>query len=147
MRTLSTLLFASFATAAFAAGPALPPAGAEAGRNAPRVLSGPAETTDWMNIVAAEEQARMFRKAGRAMIAIECRPNLALNVDSGEGTEFRFSSVANEAGIEWTWREFSSPELPTIDRKLAGEGFRLVARQEFERHPSGQKRSCALWQK
>lgn len=105
------------------------------------------ETTDWMGTVVAEEMARQFRKAGRAMTAIECRNNSDLDVDSGEGTQFRFTSAENDARIEWTWREFSSTDMKTVDRKLNGEGYRLVAHQDFVRQPSGQKRTCALWQK
>lgn len=110
-------------------------------------LSTPVETTDWMGTVVAEEQARQFRKAGRAMVGIECRANSNLDVDAGEGTEFRFASAINDAKLEWTWREFPSPDMKAVDRKLSGEGFRLVVRQDFRRQPSGQQRTCALWHK
>lgn len=110
-------------------------------------LTGPEDTTDWMATAIAEEMARQFRRDGRAMSGIECRANANLDVDSGEGTEFRFTSVVNDARIEWTWREFPSPDLKAADRKLSDEGYRLVVSQEFKRQPSGQKRICALWHK
>jgi len=124
---------------------ASPPSGP--GKATPRGLDGPAETTAWMSTPIAEEMARTLRKAGRAMTAIECRANLNLDADSGEGTELRFTSVANDGRIEWTWREFPAADFRTADRKLANEGFVLVGRQDFDRVPSGQPRSCALWHK
>lgn len=113
----------------------------------PPEAADPAETTEWLSLVAAEERAKAFRKAGRAMIGIECRANLNLDYDSGEGSEFRFQSVVNDAGIEWTWREFAAPELAAKDRELKNDGFGRVSTCEFARQPSGQKRICALWHK
>ncbi|MFZ1681984.1 MAG: hypothetical protein WAT70_13270, partial [Rhizobiaceae bacterium] len=99
----------------------------------------------WLVTVKAEEKAQSERVAGRIMTAIECRFAGGLDVDSGEGTEFRFAFADNRPGAGWTWREFPAVELKAMDRQLSGEGFALVASQEFERHPSGQKRICALW--
>lgn len=125
----------------------VPPAISAPKPEAPPSAAGATETTEWMSLVVAEERARQFRKAGRAMTAIECRPDLTLDVDSGESAEFRFQSIVNEAGIEWTWREFSAPELPVKDRELANEAFNRVSTCEYERQPSGRRRICALWQK
>lgn len=128
---------------ALAAGNA-PPAG-DAAAEAPAAIDAPSEETDWMVTALAEERAQTERVAGRIMTAIECRFAGRLDVDSGEGTEFRFAFADNRAGTGWTWREFPAIELKAMDRQLSGEGFALVANQEFERHPSGQKRICALW--
>ncbi|MBK8457795.1 MAG: hypothetical protein IPL47_12375 [Phyllobacteriaceae bacterium] len=143
---LFLLLFPLLATPALAGGQA-PPSVAAPKPETPTKPESPAETTEWMNIVDAEERAREFRKAGRAMTAIECRANLNLDVDAGDSAEFRFRSVVNDSGINWTWREFPAPELKAKDRELANEGFARVTTCEFERHPSGQKRICALWHK
>lgn len=124
-----------------------PPSVAAPKPEKPAEQTAPAETTEWMSLTAAEERARQFRKDGRAMVAIECRADLALDVDSGEGTAFRFASVVNDGSVEWTWREFSAPELKERDRDLGNEGFARVSTCEFTRQPSGQKRICALWHK
>jgi hypothetical protein len=147
MRLPASLIFASIASATLAAGVTPPPSQGGSGAAAQRVLAGPDETTDWMATAIAEDTARQFRKDGRAMTTIDCRSNANLDVDSGEGTEFRFTSVVNDARIEWTWREFPSPDMKSADRKLSDEGYRLVMSQEFQRLPSGQKRTCALWHK
>ncbi|MBK8457511.1 MAG: hypothetical protein IPL47_10750 [Phyllobacteriaceae bacterium] len=106
---LLSVLMTLFAAPALAGGQT-PPAVAAPKPETPAIPETAAETTEWMNIVVAEERAREFRKAGRAMTAIECRANLNLDVDAGDGTEFRFQSVVNDSSVEWTWREFSAPE-------------------------------------